>query len=68
MSYDTPSAADTKPIVLLCGSVAYFDHNSTSYSYRCDECGAVVGSMGMPGECKELYDMEKVVDKLKGKK
>jgi hypothetical protein len=68
MRYDTPSADDTKPIVLLCGSVAYFDHDSTSYSYRCNDCGAVVGSMGMPRECKQLYDMEKVVDKLKGKK
>lgn len=68
MSYYTPPAADTQPIDLLCGSVAYFDHNSSSYSYRCEDCGAVVGSIGMPRECKELYDMEKVVDKLKGKK
>jgi len=68
MSYYKPSVADTKPIVLLCGSVAYFDHNSSSYSYRCDNCGAVVGSIGMPRACKELYDMEEVVDKLKGKK
>ena len=68
MSFDTPSHADIKPIVLLCGSVAYFDQSSSCYSYRCEECGAVVGSVGMTRECKELYDMEKVVDKLKGKK
>lgn len=64
----SPSAEETKPIVLLCGSVAHFDHNSSSYSYRCDDCGAVVGSVGMPRECTQLYDMEKIVDKLKGKK
>ena len=45
-----------------------FDYKFNSGGFRCDECGAVVGSMGMPGECKELYDMEKVIDKLKGKK
>ena len=54
-----------KPIVLLCGSKAYFDYGS-GISYRCAECGATVGSVGMPSRCKELYEMEKVVDKLKG--
>ena len=54
-----------EPITLLCGSNAYFDHYN-GISYRCESCGAVVGSIGMPGECKELYDMETVVRKLKG--
>jgi hypothetical protein len=52
---------------LECGSVASFDHES-GISYRCNTCFAVVGSIGMPKECKELYDMIDVVDKLKGKK
>lgn len=54
------------PIWLLCGSKAYFDHKS-GISYRCEDCMAVVGSIGMPRRCKELYDMEDVVKKLKGK-
>lgn len=55
------------PQELLCGSTSYFDVAS-GISYRCDTCMAVVGSIGMPPECKELYDMEKVVNKLSGKK
>lgn len=55
-----------KPIVLLCGSLAEFDVDS-GISYRCTTCYAVVGSVGMPRECKELYEMEKVADKLRGK-
>lgn len=54
-------------IELECGSTASFDHGS-GISYRCETCFATVGSIGMPRECKELYDMIDVVDKLKGKK
>ena len=57
----------TAPIVLLCGSSAYFDEGS-GIGYRCEECMAMVGSIGMPKRCKELYDMEEVVEKLKGNK
>jgi len=57
---------ELKPIVLLCGASAYFDHSS-GIGYRCETCGCMVLSMGMPAECKQLYDMERVVDKLKGK-
>lgn len=57
----------TAPIVLLCGSSAYFDEGS-GIGYRCEECMAMVGSIGMPRSCKELYDMEDVVEKLKGSK
>jgi hypothetical protein len=52
---------------LLCGATAYFDEGS-GISYRCETCMAVVGSIGMPRACKELYDMEDVVEKLKGVK
>lgn len=56
-----------KPIELLCGATAEFDVDS-GISYRCTTCFAVVGSVGMPKDCKELYDMEDVVKKLKGKR
>lgn len=55
-----------RPVVLLCGNTAHFDHGS-GCSYRCDACFATVGSIGMPRPCKELYEMQDVVDKLKGK-
>jgi DNA repair photolyase len=55
------------PIDLLCGSTASFDDGS-GCAHRCDYCGAVVGSVGMPKRCKDLYDMEEVINKLKGKK
>ena len=37
---------------LPCGGIAYFDEAS-GISYRCEVCGAVVGSMGMPQSCKD---------------
>lgn len=57
--------ADFDKIILLCGATAFFDEGS-GCSYRCDYCFATVGSMGMPSSCKELYDMQEVVNKLKG--
>lgn len=54
----------TEPILLLCGSTAYFDEGS-GISHRCEHCMAVVGSIAMPRRCKELYDMEEVVRKLR---
>lgn len=59
------SDTDYSPITLLCGSIAYFDHSS-GISYRCSRCMAVVGSVGMPRRCTDLYKMEDVVSKLKG--
>ena len=55
------------PIDTACGNTASFDDGS-GYGFRCDACGAVIGSIGMPRHCKDLYDMEEVVAKLKGKK
>lgn len=52
-------------ITTLCGSIAEFDESS-GISYRCTECMAVIGSVGMPRECKEIYEMQEVIDKLKG--
>lgn len=39
-------------IKLACGGVAYFDHGS-GCSYRCEDCMATVGSIGMPQRCKD---------------
>lgn len=54
------------PFDLPCGGRAHFDHGS-GCSHRCYTCFATVGSIGMPRECKTLLDIEKVVEKLKGK-
>lgn len=37
---------------LPCGGVARFDESS-GISYRCEDCMAVVGSIGQPQSCKE---------------
>lgn len=54
MRYDY---CDIKPIDLPCGAVAEFDYES-GISYRCTTCFAVVGSIGMPRDCKQLMDDE----------
>ena len=41
-----------KPMYLPCGGTAYFDEES-GISYRCELCGAVVGSIGQPQQCKD---------------
>ena len=53
------------PMYLPCGGTAYFDESS-GISYRC-ECGAVVGSIGMPGSCQEEAKKWKVIEALGGK-
>ena len=53
------------PMRLPCGGTAYFDESS-GISYRC-ECGAVVGSIGMPQECKHEMDKWDLMKKLGGK-
>jgi len=42
-------------LLLPCGSKAYFDEDS-GISYRCELCGAVVGSIGQPQGCKDEMD------------
>jgi hypothetical protein len=54
-----------EPITLRCGAIAYFDYES-GISHRCSHCMATVHSISMPRHCKELYDMDDVVAKLKG--
>lgn len=51
------------PLKLPCGNTAYFD-TSSGIGYRCEACGAVVGSIGQPRECKEemeKYDIHKIL-------
>ena len=51
-------------IRLPCGGTAYFDEGS-GIAYRC-ECGAVVGSVGMPKACREEADKWEVQKILGG--
>ena len=51
---------------LPCGGTAYFDESS-GISYRCEDCGAVVGSIGMPQYCKDQADKWKAWEALGGK-
>ena len=37
---------------LPCGSIAHLDKES-GFSYRCMNCHAVVGSVGMPQRCRD---------------
>ena len=54
------------PMKLPCGGVAYFD-TSSGISYRCEHCGAVVGSIGQPSKCKEEIAKWDNWEKLGGK-
>jgi hypothetical protein len=40
-----------KTMYLPCGGEANFDHES-GISYRCEMCGAVLGSVGQPRSCR----------------
>lgn len=40
---------------LPCGGVGIFDPESTTFSYRCNICFAVIGSVGMPRGCAGMY-------------
>lgn len=53
------------PMHLPCGGTAYFDESS-GISYRC-ECGAVVGSIGMPQSCRDEMEKYRVIETLGGK-
>lgn len=53
------------PMNLPCGGTAYWDEGS-GISYRC-ECGAVVGSIGMPKSCKDEAQKYENWEKLGGK-
>jgi len=52
------------PISLLCGNRAWLDPDSSIGAYICETCMTVVFSAGMPKQCKELYEKEKVWETL----
>lgn len=60
---------DPVEINLPCGATAHFCYEA-GYGYRCTSCNAVVGSVGMPRECKLALDKEneqlEILCKLKG--
>jgi hypothetical protein len=58
-----------KPIRLPCGGVAQFDEvagpaTEAGYGYRCEDCMAVIGSVGQSQRCKEeaekYFNWEKI--------
>ena len=55
------------PMRLPCGGVAWLDPDSSSYGFRCDSCFAVVGSIGMPRDCKTEMDKWEVQKTLGGR-
>lgn len=54
------------PMRLPCGGTAYFDESSV-ISYRCEDCMAVVGSVGQPQRCKEEAKKWEAWEALGGK-
>lgn len=55
-----------KPMYLPCGGTAYFDEGA-GYGYRCEDCMAVVGSIGQPRHCKDEADKYKNWQTLGGR-
>ena len=53
------------PIHLPCGGTAIFDESS-GISYRCENCMAVVGSIGQPQSCKDEADKYKAWEAIGG--
>jgi hypothetical protein len=51
-------------MLLPCGGIAEFDGN---FSYRCHQCMAVVGSVGMPKHCKDEDEKWRLLELLGGK-
>jgi hypothetical protein len=51
---------------LPCGGTGYFDESS-GYSYRCESCMAVVGSIGQPQRCKDENSLIETEAALSGK-
>ena len=50
--YYEENVKNLPPMYLPCGGTAYFDEAS-GISYRCEYCGAVVGSIGQSQSCKD---------------
>ena len=52
-----------RTVTTLCGNVAEFDVGS-GMGYRCTTCNAIIGSVGMPKECKQLYTTKEEKHKI----
>ena len=57
----------TDYMVLPCGGVAYYDEPVHGMNYFCDQCGTLVGSVGMPKACKREMDKWDLLKLLGGK-
>jgi hypothetical protein len=53
-------------IKIPCGATAAFDYDS-GISYRCENCFAVVGSIGQPQQCKDEAEKYELMKKLGGR-
>lgn len=53
-------------IHMPCGGTARQDY-STEFSYRCDDCGAVPGSIEQPHNCREITEKYRMWKKIGGK-
>ena len=51
---------DVPSMHLPCGGTAHFDEGA-GFGHRCEDCMAVVGSIGMPRSCRTEMDKYKVV-------
>jgi hypothetical protein len=49
-----------------CGSIAQFA-SEAGYGYRCQDCMAIIGSIGQPRSCKEEQEKYRNWAKLGGK-
>jgi len=67
-----PKAFDGTPVPefgdkLPCGETPRWDYGSAC-GYRCEYCGAMVGSIGMPKRCREMMEEERerelVIDRI----
>lgn len=48
---------------LPCGGIAHFD-DGAGYGYRCENCMAVLDSIGQPRRCKEEADKWRAYQKM----
>jgi hypothetical protein len=51
----------TSTLYLPCNSVAHYDGD---FSYRCENCFAVIGSVGQPNHCVEIANKYKMFEKM----
>ena len=65
MGVQETSANGPQPLHLPCGGTAIWEDDSI-LSYRCIDCGAVLGSIGQPKECVKIQENYTMWKKLGG--